>query len=444
MSEIKLNSGQESAVKSLYEFLFSNDIAVILTGAPGTGKSFLINHLIKDIIPKFEEDSKLVGKLNPYYELETAATTNSAAANVSSSTNIFTPTVHSLFNLVLMDDYSTGKSVTIKNKRTWKVKKNTIFIIDEYTYINKDLYKLILESVDIDNCKIIFVGDKDQLNPVKENFCIVDTQGFKVIELTEPVRNSEFPPLVELCSQFRETVNTGIYKDIKLTKGVVDHLTYEEAGKEIDATFTDPKHGNKILAYTNDAVISYNDYIRDMKNLPNLYTAGEILLVNKPVEVTIDGEVRLMSGETEIEVISASSNVLTYVYKDKVTNSDITMDYYVIRCRLVKNGLEFNTKVPVDTTYHSNLIKHIASRKDWVDYFALKKEFADLRPSDSSTVHKSQGSTYNTVYIDVGDLTTCNFPKTLSRLFYVGISRARHRVVFFGDMPEKYGKFYNE
>ena len=41
------------------------------------------------------------------------------------------------------------------------------------------------------------------------------------------------------------------------------------------------------------------------------------------------------------------------------------------------------------------------------EFFQIKREFADIRPPFSSTVHKSQGSTFETVFIDFGDLMRC-------------------------------------
>ena len=40
--------------------------------------------------------------------------------------------------------------------------------------------------------------------------------------------------------------------------------------------------------------------------------------------------------------------------------------------------------------------------------YSVKQELADLRPVHASTVHKSQGSTYRMVFIDLDDIGRCS------------------------------------
>ena len=60
--------------------------------------------------------------------------------------------------------------------------------------------------------------------------------------------------------------------------------------------------------------------------------------------------------------------------------------------------------------------------------------YPDLRYTYASTINKAQGSTYDTVYIDLNDLAKCNDRDLQLRLLYVAVSRARHKVVFTGDI----------
>ena len=84
-------------------------------------------------------------------------------------------------------------------------------------------------------------------------------------------------------------------------------------------------------------------------------------------------------------------------------------------------------------------MKYFAKQKDWIHYFYVKDTFLDLRPKDASTVHKAQGSTYETVYIDLGDLSTCRIPDMAARLLYVAFTRASNRIVLYGKLKEKFG-----
>ena len=59
----------------------------------------------------------------------------------------------------------------------------------------------------------------------------------------------------------------------------------------------------------------------------------------------------------------------------------------------------------------------------------------------SCTIHKAQGSTVNTVYIDCKDISTCRNPDTVARLLYVAATRATDRIVFLNNLAPKYGSF---
>ena len=65
-------------------------------------------------------------------------------------------------------------------------------------------------------------------------------------------------------------------------------------------------------------------------------------------------------------------------------------------------------------------------KKMWENFFALKEFFADVKYTFASTIHKLQGSTYETVYIDLFGLSNNRYINydQLYRLVYVAITRA--------------------
>ena len=97
--------------------------------------------------------------------------------------------------------------------------------------------------------------------------------------------------------------------------------------------------------------------------------------------------------------------------------------------------------LPENQNKVTSLLKVLANDKNWKDYFNIKNNWLDLRPLHSSTVHKSQGSTYNVVFIDLDDIGKNTNANSMARILYVATSRAKTRVVFYGDLPKKhYGK----
>ena len=77
-------------------------------------------------------------------------------------------------------------------------------------------------------------------------------------------------------------------------------------------------------------------------------------------------------------------------------------------------------------------------RKDaWRAFFKFREEaFADLRPAHSSTIHRSQGSTYGHVFIDLGDVGKNRNRNEVLRLLYVALTRPRGDVFITGNLPK--------
>jgi len=142
-----------------------------------------------------------------------------------------------------------------------------------------------------------------------------------------------------------------------------------------------------------------------------------------------------LSVETPITVVEAAETTemiqITPHAQLEIQRLDLRNQYGVV--------LE-DVPVPVDREHLKQLLKYFANQQDWPTYFRLKNEYPDIRPRDACTVYKSQGSTYDTAFIDLGDIGGCNRPDIVLRMLYVAVSRARTRVVFYGDLPAKYGR----
>jgi len=77
-------------------------------------------------------------------------------------------------------------------------------------------------------------------------------------------------------------------------------------------------------------------------------------------------------------------------------------------------------------------------RAAWVTFFEFKDEsFSDLRPVHASTVHRSQGSTYEKVFVDLTDIGRSTRRDVLLRLLYVALTRSRGDVYVTGELPER-------
>ena len=140
--------------------IFKSSNLVFLQGGPGTGKTTLIINFILNSL-----------KSDRFLNIGLAAPTGKATSRLKESLNeqkdisfsksldqIECQTLHKwIFN-------SEHKAIKLK----FKLKELDIFIIDEMSMVNIDIIELILDLLAKD-CKIILVGDKNQLPPVKNS-----------------------------------------------------------------------------------------------------------------------------------------------------------------------------------------------------------------------------------------------------------------------------------
>jgi hypothetical protein len=421
-----LNSGQKAAAEGFFEWLFKPDEKeMIISGPGGVGKTHLMSVMIDDIIPRYHQTCQMMGMPPIYDQVQMTATTNKAAQVVAAATKRDTSTVQSFLNLKVTENYKTGES-TLRPTNNWRVHGKLVLFVDEGSMIDTPLQDYILKGTT--QAKIVYVGDHCQLSPVKERISPIYTRNLPFYELLEPMRTSN-PALLAVNTQLRETVETGVFKPIKLVPGSIDLCDDGDIEQGIQLYFGHQTHDSRILAYTNQRVIDYNDHIRQMRGLPDEYTVGEFLVNNSAIQL----KDRMLSVEEEITILSLDPTTeKRYIEENvylEVRRASVTTGY----------GMPFDIKIPVDRPHFAALLRYFSSKKQWGMFYDLKKTYPDLRQRDAATFHKAQGSSYDSVFIDLTNLSTCHQPDTVARMLYVAFSRARTRVFLYGTLAAKYG-----
>lgn len=421
-----LNQGQQAAADGFFQFLFEDSKELIISGPGGVGKTFLMGYMIDTTMPRYAEACALMGIKAQYTEVVMTATTNKAAEVLGIATGRPASTIHSFLALKVQDDYATGKSLLTKT-REWRIHHNKIIFIDEASMIDKALLDMIREGTC--NCKIIYVGDHCQLAPIQEPISPIYKQRLPFFELTEPMRTG-IPALQNINLQLRHTVETGEFFPIQIVPGVIDLLDDDQMETAVNATFLQQNGNDRVLAYTNQRVVDYNNHIREIRQIHSTYVLGEILINNNVIRLkngmlSVEEELTIARLEESTEYVEIEDGVQMEVrYADLRTGYGETF---------------FGIPLPEDKGHFTALIKHYQRAKNWNRYFHLKNTYPDLRPRDAATIHKAQGSTYDTVFVDLGNLSSCHNPNQAARLLYVAFSRARSRVVLYGELAPKYG-----
>lgn len=413
MTTITLTTDQQTALDAFSVFMQDTvEQVFVLSGYSGTGKSTLIKTLL-DQLPNYMKAARLLNPKLPEYTVELTATTNKAAENFGQVTGMSVATIHSYLGLRVSTDYETG--VTNLIPKSAERKQQVLLFIDEASYVDKQLLGFIFKLTH--NCKIVFIGDPAQLTPVKSVGTPVFDANFSGASLTQVVRQAEGNPIVGLSTKFRNTVNTGEFFSFVPDGESVTHMPREKFEDAILAEFTRPdwKYADsKILGWTNKCVIGYNQAVTDHAKGSPHFQVGDYAVCNKFVtagrqSLKTDQMVRITGISADTEEFGVPGNRM---------NIDNQFTFFFPKSLEQKNALLKSAKAQE----LFNIVQAVES--NWID----------LRAAFACTINKSQGSTFERVYIDLDDIRRCNSGNQIARMLYVGVSRARQQVFMTGDL----------
>ena len=297
--------------------------------------------------------------------------------------------------------------------------------------INTALFNFLLKGLD-NTCKVLFVGDKNQLAPIKEELSLIYNNEYPTSLLNKSVRNSEKQALMDLCEQAKQTVITGKFSEIKEVPGVIDFVTGPQLKGLLERTYNKEDSSKRILCYTNKRVIQYNEYIRELRGYIRPYEIGEILSNNE------SSQLKLKSRLYTDQLIKVTDIISDKNCNDIITGHNIRIIELVVEDLITKE--QYEVTCFADNDDRRDVLKYYADSKRWDSYFKIKNSYPDLRPIAASTTHKAQGSTYESVIVDLNDISTCTDVKQTARMQYVALSRAKKRIFIRGKLSERYFK----
>lgn len=414
MNAITLTPDQQNALEKFTNFLADPAEQVfVLEGYSGTGKTTLVKTIL-DQLPALMKMVKLINPQAKHYEVELTATTNKAAENFGMITGMVVRTIHSYLGLRVHTDYQTNTTKLIPAKNSTFQEGHLLFI-DEASYIDKDLLGWIFKLTR--NCKIVFMGDPAQLTPVKSSATpVFEASHFMKAQLSQVVRQAEGNPIVDLSTKFRETVNSGEFFKFVPDGHHIKYMDREAFNQAIEAEFCRPDwrySHSKFLAWTNKQVIDYNHHIRDRALGDPNFQVGDYAVCNKFVTV---GK---KSIKTDQLVCITGIGADTALHG--VIGNWMTLDY------------QLELFFPKSLEAKKALIKQARAMEQFAVVEEAENRWVDLRAAYACTVNKSQGSTFDKVFIDVDDIARCNSGEQIARLMYVAVSRARNTVYLTGD-----------
>lgn len=438
-----LGEDQLNALTSLKYFLNSSNPAISLIGYAGTGKTTVIKYFLEflDSIKK------------PYV---LCAPTHKAKIVLENATDREGMTLHKLLSL------SPNVEIFDLDLRDLKFlmgfvslyPQNGVIICDEASMVNDDLYDLILKNAKTFNTKILFVGDNKQLKPVNAKMYSKVFDIENSIQLNTIYRQKELSGLNYVLPELRQNViktfdtiegvegSVYTYSDIKdFFSNIM--TSYKEATRESNILHT------KVLAYTNQRVNALSDKIRNTlfeNDLPynkfefitsnenfefgegKFWNSMDYIITNDIQKKTINIPEFMSLPGYQLNLYDSSNKA---IYDILILDKDISPQYFNTLSGLIE-------AIRKDAIIAKQRKDKKSSGKLWARYYSMINSFSS--PIDlyyegrlikkktfssgyASTIHKSQGSSINNVFIDMKNVLICKDQEELRQLQYVGASR---------------------
>ena len=383
-NKVSYNEDQKNAIKKALE----NKITII-SGGPGTGKTTIINAIVKLYI-KMHDFSPMEVLAN----IALLAPTGRASKKMSSSTGLPAMTIHRF----LKWNKDTGNFGV---NEYHKAQENLI-IVDEMSMIDVTLFNALLKGIK-SNVQLIMVGDVHQLPSVGPGLILND-----LIE-------SDLFTFCPLEKIYRQSENS-----------YIPYLALEIKNKDLSLDFVSQKDDYNFLSVD-------GKYIKDM--------IKKICMMSKAKglnEEDIQILAPMYKGENGIDNLNA---ILQELFNPKSSKKEeIRYGDVVYRENDKILQLQNNPDSNVfngDIGYIRKIIPKTNKNKDIIiiDFEGVKVEYTkedlnQIKHAYAITIHKSQGSEFSHVILPI----TRNYYKMLyNKLIYTGVSRAKKSLVIIGE-----------
>ncbi len=353
----------------------------IITGGPGTGKTMIQRAILDIYIKLFPE------------QFVCCAPTGRAASRMEQSTGFPASTVHKALNLYAGEDgcYGEGREL-----------EADLVLVDEMSMLDMYVADTLFQAVK-KGSRLVLVGDVDQLPSVGPGAVLgelIASGCIPVVRLDHVFRQEKGSRIAENAKRIRHGVVSLEYgEDFQL----VESADLKESAELIRKLYLQEiaEHGVDNVALlspfrqkTETGVNALNECIQEAVN-PGSAAATEI----------VSGKQKFRTGDKVMQIKN----------RDDVSNGDIG---YIQR--ITKQGGD--TEIQID--FGDGRLK---------DFDVSELELLDL--GYATTIHKSQGSEYQTVIINIQN---AHYIMLNRSLIYTAVTRGRKKVILLGEKKALY------
>lgn len=425
---------QLEAIESFKEFMYNdNEHFMIITGGAGTGKSTVLRALREHI--NVLNTLHKMGNM-PYKTMHITATTNKAVHALKETfidlndidgepVSAKIKTIYSAINARLEKGKMVYPPISITDSA-----RSAVIVVDEFSYIDDELLNHLKQFVASTKSKMLFIGDVNQLTPVKSDKMpiqsLIDDQSVRLNYLDQIVRQQN-QKLLEVSEALRDFVE-GDDIGSGFTPDGINFIHYRD--DEYDKFLDELKNNiststTKYIAHTNADVQEMNKFLFKEIKKRKSFVAGDTLVCNRYFNAPVSDRASIKI-KPEQEVILTDVEKSSFIFEADGSATSVTG----VSVRILGYaGKSFF--IPSDYDYFK-LIE--SSAIDKPTKYRMESTWIDLRPEYALTVHKSQGSTYDNVFIDLECFSHIKDDNQLSRLLYVACTRAKAKLHIIGDI----------
>lgn len=395
--DIELEEQQRTAVTEA-----AGNGLLIITGGPGTGKTTIINTIIKF----FESEGM---------EILLAAPTGRAAKRMTETTGYEAKTIHRMLELSKLSEDQENKFSFERNESN--PLETDVLIIDEMSMVDLYLIHALLKAVSV-GTRLILVGDVNQLPSVGPGNVlrdIINSHSFNVVKLTKIFRQAADSDIIVNAHK----INDG--EHIKLDNKSRDFFFLKREASDVIAAVMINLIKNKLPGYVNATPFDIQVLTPMRKGELGVERLNQILqrALNPPSKDKREKEYHETTFREGDKVMQIKNN---YQINWEIRN------YFGIVTQTGTGIFNGDAGVIKEINLFSEHLVVEFDDSRLVDY--TFSQLDELELAYAVTIHKSQGSEYPAVILPILDGPRLLFNRNL---LYTAVTRAKSCVTIVGS-----------
>lgn len=381
--QIKYTPLQREAILSS----LSNKLSII-TGGPGTGKSTILNGILKAYA---ELNNAALTDDEMQQKILMVAPTGRAAKRMHDTTHFKASTIHKALGYNFDGNFTFNENFLLSC---------SLVIVDEASMLDIELASKLFSALP-NSCSVILVGDSNQLPSVGPGNVLQDliaTSLFKTTRLTQVMRQASGSNIIKLSHMIlSEKISYNVFSEKK------EVFFYPYETKEII---------QGLFRILDNYVASGGNMITDMQILVPMYAGpAGIDAINSAVQERYNPE----------KEKTITRNFSTFKKNDKVLQlkNDSELDIMNGDIGKIIDITKIDEKDALLIDFDGRVVTYYAKNLD------------NLKLAYAISIHKSQGSEFNNVIMTV--LPSYNI-MLKKKIIYTGVTRAKSKLILLGRL----------